>query len=526
MDSNNTHKHITTKLFKLKRIKIYVCKATMIIGFVFMMAPTFAQGEYTVFKYDNGKVSSEGMMVDGRPDGYWKTYYPDGKLKSEGNRLDFELDSIWMFYNELGDLSTSISYKQGQKHGVHKIYKDGLLYEESIYENDIKSGEALLYYPTGEVKRRVTYVEGKESGEGFEYEIDGRIITLLSFRDGFLRTADQVNRYDNSGNKRGPWISFHPNGVLASEGYFMNGKKNGIFKTYDKRGNLLTLEKYRDGELVVDSEESVILDLRSTYYADGTIKSTGGYIDDLKEGTHRLYDQEGNIEGGELYSKGQKIGAGIIDENGDYQGLWKLFYPTGELQAEGEFEDTKRTGEWVFFHKSGEIEHKAKYLNGLPHGKWTWYYEDGKLRREEFFRRGKEDGTVTEYDNQGNIMVQGDYVNGLKDGSWFLNVGDHIEKGSYRDGERIGDWIYEYEDGTLNFEGEYAAGLAVGKHRWYHPDGQLLMEGKYSSGQRTGTWKKYDEEGVEVLNVKYKSGREVKINGKKVIKAEEYDIDL
>ncbi|MFN2422611.1 MAG: toxin-antitoxin system YwqK family antitoxin [Cryomorphaceae bacterium] len=492
------------------------------VGFVFGHLPCEAQGEYTVYKYDNGNVSSEGYMVDGRPDGYWKTYHPDGTLKSEGNRADFELDSTWIFYNETGEKVTEITYRAGKKHGRYIAYRNGVLYEESQFENEVKVGEALYYYPTGELNKRIPFENGKEQGDGFEFDREGRIITLLSYREGFLRTADKVNRFDTQGKKRGPWVRFHPNGVLAYEGRFMNDMKNGIFKTYDKRGDLLTLEKYRDDELVTDSEESVILDIRNTYYDDGTVKSTGGYVDGVKEGTHRLYDQEGNITAGELYSKGEKIGEGIIDRNGDYQGIWKLYFESGELKAEGEFENSKRTGDWIYYHKNGETEHKAKFADGLPNGRWTWYYEDGKLRREEFFRRGKEDGTVKEYDREGNIVVQGDYISGLRDGTWFLNVGDHTERGKYTDGERTGEWIYEYQDESVAYEGEYVAGMAVGKHKWYHPNGQVKLEGKYKSGLRVGTWRKYKEDGELTLNVKYKSGREVKINGKRVIKAENY----
>lgn len=496
------------------------------VGFVFGHLTCAAQGEYTVFKYDNGNVSSEGYMVDGRPDGYWKTYHPDGILKSEGNRSNFELDSTWVFYNELGEKVTEITYRRGKKHGLYRAYRNGVLYEESEFENEIKVGEARFYYPTGELHKLIPFEAGKEHGDGFEYDREGRIITLLSYRDGYLRTADKVNRFDESGKKRGPWVRFHPNGVLAYEGRFMNDLRNGIFKTYNKRGDLLTLEKYRDGELVTDSEASVILDIRNTYYANGDVKSTGGYVDGVKEGTHRIYDRQGNIEAGELYSQGDKIGEGIIDRNGDFQGKWKLYYETGELKAEGEFKDSKRVDDWIYYHKNGEIEHKAKFGDGIPNGKWTWYYEDGKLRREEFFRRGKEDGTVTEYDRDGKIVVQGDYISGLRDGNWFLNVGDHIERGEYVDGERTGEWMYEYPDETVGYEGEYVAGLAVGKHRWYHPNGQVKLEGKYKSGLRVGTWRKYDEDGLLILNVKYKSGREVKINGKRVIKADDYVPDL
>ena len=56
--------------------------------------------QYVKYTYPSGVVSSEGNMVNGKPDGYWKTYYPDGGLKTEGNRMNFKLDSTWFFYRE------------------------------------------------------------------------------------------------------------------------------------------------------------------------------------------------------------------------------------------------------------------------------------------------------------------------------------------------------------------------------------------------------------------------------------------
>jgi antitoxin component YwqK of YwqJK toxin-antitoxin module len=516
------NRFITTTTFSLKIKKIVY----IVFPLILMVVATFdvaAQDEmeYVVYYYENGQVSSEGFMQNGRPNGYWKTYFPNGELQSEGNRVDFELDSTWVFYGDEGMKNSEIDYKNGVKEGVVKTYKNGVLQQVGQYCAGSKCGISTYYYPTGEVSKVVPYENGKEHGEGFEYDVDGRVITLLKYQEGFLRRADKINRLDDRGNKRGPWISYHPNGKVAEEGFYMNDKKNGIFKTFNKQGDLLTLEKYRDGELVVDSEESVILDLRNTYYPDGKVKSSGGYVEGKKEGTHRVYASTGEVISGELYSKGEKIGEGIVDQNGGFQGDWKLYYDSGELKAEGKYEDSERTGEWIFYHPNGTVEHKGKYVKGLPQGAWKWYYDNGKLRRDEFYRRGKEDGAVIEYDIEGNIVIEGNYVSGLREGDWFYHVGDHTERGKFVDGERQGEWIYEYPEGELNYRGSYTAGYAVGKHRWYYPDGTIKMEGKYSSGIRVGTWKKYDEQGLMILNIKYKGGREVKINGKKVEQVEE-----
>jgi antitoxin component YwqK of YwqJK toxin-antitoxin module len=516
--ANIMNSAITNTSSFLNKLKIYII-------IMFSSMNLFGQADgYTYYYYENGKTSSEGYMQNGKPNKYWKTYHPNGVIKSEGNRKDFLLDSIWKFYDDERTILNEITYYRGKKNGVSRNYKSGVLFEEFTFKDDIKVDTAFIYFPTGELKQEVPFENGKENGNGFEYDAEGRIITLLNYKDGFLKKAEQINRYDSRGKKRGIWINYHRIGIIAEEGTYMNDKKNGIFKYYDRKGELIGLEKYRDGELVVDTEESIVLDLKSTYFENGTVRSTGGYVDGKKEGTHRTYNEDGSVSTGEVYKGGLKVGEGLVDAQGGYQGSWKLYYPTGELKAEGAYENSNRTGDWIFYHPTGKIEHKAKYLNGLPHGPWKWYYENGVLRREESFRRGKEEGVVIEYDLEGNIVTQGNYISGFRDGEWFYHVGDHIEKGTYRDGERTGQWIYEFPDEKLNYKGSYVSGLAVGKHKWYHPNGQLRMDGKYSSGVRVGTWRTYDEQGVEFLNIKYKNGIEVKINGKKVIEAEKDEI--
>jgi len=220
-------------------------------------------GEYTVYYYDDGSVSSEGYLLEGKPNGYWTTYYPSGQVKSEGNRKSFQLDSTWVFYNEDGALSSKINYDKGIKSGEVLTYQSGVLYERAILENDKREGIAEIYFPTGEVQKRIPFVNDLEEGEGFEYARDGRVITLLKYSEGYLKTVEKINRMDKRGKRRGKWVTFHPNGLIHVEGTYMNDKKNGIFKTFDKRGDLISLEKYRDDRLVVDSEESVILDLRN-----------------------------------------------------------------------------------------------------------------------------------------------------------------------------------------------------------------------------------------------------------------------
>lgn len=471
----------------------------------------------TVYYYDNGKISSEGFMRDGKPDGYWKTYYLDGGLKTEGNRLNFKLDSIWKFYREDSTLEKSISYREDLKNGWEKFYSTkGILLEEYTYANNLKEGLARYYYPTGELWKEVNFKNNKEEGKAFEFEKDGRIITLMTYRNGYLYAQEKINRYNSEGRKSGNWQEYYPNTRVKEEGNWTNGLRNGIFKFYKKNGDLDRVEKYEEGELVKDDAEAALLDIRKEYNEDGSVKSVGAYKDGKKHGTFREFDAKGNIVGAFIYDNETKSGEGLLDTLGRKQGLWKWFYPDGSVRSQGTYKDGKKDGEWTYFFTTGKAEQKGTYKDDVYIGNWKWFFADGRVHREEQYRKGREEGHFVEYDSLGNVLTEGDYIDGLKTGKWILHVNDHFEEGEFLDGERNGKWIWKYENDQLAFEGEFQNGVPVGKHKYWWHNGQLKMKGEYEAGEQNGRWDYLDENGVLTLYVEYDIGIAVRINGQRI----------
>jgi len=124
---------------------------------------------YAVFKHANGKIASEGNMRDGKPDGYWKTYFETGILKSEGNRKKFEIDSLWKFYDEKGRLILEINYKLGKKNGLRKTYRDKEFVTEN-FVNDIKQGATTFFYASGKIWKVINFENGLETGISKEFD--------------------------------------------------------------------------------------------------------------------------------------------------------------------------------------------------------------------------------------------------------------------------------------------------------------------------------------------------------------------
>src|ERR1035437_9080575 len=181
------------------------------------------QNGFAKYYYDNGVISSEGTMRDGKPDAYWKTYYDNGNIKSEGNGKFFQLDSLWKFYNDAGSLVLEYYYKNGKKNGVRKNYDANgkFLISEENYVNDVKQLNTLLYFKSGKLKQLIPFKDGREEGQGFEYDTSGTIITIIDYRADFIKKQEKINRRDKDGLKQNVWKEFYPNGNLKNECTFL-----------------------------------------------------------------------------------------------------------------------------------------------------------------------------------------------------------------------------------------------------------------------------------------------------------------
>ena len=475
---------------------------------------------FNTFYYSNGIKSSEGNLEGGKPNGYWITYYQNGNKKTEGNRLDFQLDSLWKFYGDSGRIENEISYKHDKKNGLSRSFNtQGNVISEVNYKNNQKNGIERHYYESGKLKQEITYDQGRIDGIALEFSEEGLVITNEEYSSGFLKNREEINRYDIDGQKTGVWKEYYDNGKEKWVGSFKGGKVEGIVREFDSKGRLLKLDKFQNGIIQEDAEEVVFIELHREYYPTGELHFIGGISKGKRQGLLREFSKEGDVISSYIYQNDTLLAKGMTDSSSLLEGDWIYYYPNGKIQAQGKYKKSVKIGEWKYFHTNSKIEQIGAYKNGLPEGEWNWYFKNEKLKRKEFYRKGKEDGESIELDSSGNIITKGEFIDGIQDGNWYYNVGDHTETGLYADGEKTGIWEFHYieEEGNkvLAFKGEYINGIAIGKHRHYYPSGRLKEEGKYESGMKEGEWKKFNENGEVILTILYKNGVEFKLDGVK-----------
>ena len=125
--------------------------------------------------------------------------------------------------------------------------------------------------------------------------------------------------------REGVSLTYHPNGKLAVEAPYKNGKLNGVFRSYDEKGNLRETIGYKDGE-----EEGFSI----LYYENGKKKSSESY----RRGTL-------NGKSEDWYENG-KIRRQIPYENGQIHGVVKIYDEMGLLMEDMDFVHGLRNGKY------------------------------------------------------------------------------------------------------------------------------------------------------------------------------------
>ncbi len=480
---------------------------------------SFSQKEYKKFYHKNGVMSSEGWFVNGQPDGFWRTYNENGILISSGKRSNGVIDSTWKFFDTKGRIEKEINYAGGKKNGMESIYDSlGIKLESTTYLNNQKEGIKTMYYSNGKIHWVIPFAANKEEGKAKEYSSEGMLIGITKYTLGFISSVDRFNRYNRNGEKEGIWKEFFPESELVfREGNYSSGKRNGLFQYYDKKGIVIRTESYENDVLVTDDGGAGNLTFKVDTVSEGVI-ARGAYSGNQRQGVFHVEHVSGEKIINRVYQMGKKVAEGKFDNEGMRQGVWKEYFLSGELKAEGEYKDNQRVGEWKYFEVSGKVELIGKYWNGVPDGEWTWYYDNREVHRRESFSRGKLDGEYIECDTVGTVILQGNYSDGLKVGIWKYQLNDHLEEGEYLDGEKNGVWKwYYFNTDEPAFEGEFNLGIPGGKHRMWYPNGNLMEKGEYEGGLREGNWIYYNELGEQRLVVTYQAGEIVKVDGVKVL---------
>lgn len=437
------------------------------------------------YTYPSGKQSAEGYLKNGKPIGEWTNYFESGQIKSKGKWSESGLDSVWVFYTEKGQIERSITYAQNLKNGNYLVFDSlEIVQFDGFYINDTLQGP-FKRYANGKLIEEGNYQDGEIKGIQREYDpISGLVITI---KDGL--DEQRINRT-------------------------INGKREGLWQTFNDKGELIAQEIYENGELVKDdSDPTATFEFENEYHSNGQLKSR--YVKDKgkKNGVQSNFDENGNVLVSQVYKNDTILADGWFTVEGLKDSVWQTFFSDGQLIAKGTYKDGKKEGMWFYYFPNGHIEQKGRYKDDLPTGEWVWYYANGQIRRQEGFYKGRYEGDILDYDSTGTLIQKQTFAYNTTEGDYYYFIGDRQVKGKLQNGLRQGKWVYNYANGKKAFVGKYKDGLPHGKQKIWFPTGKRSTVTSFEKGKIHGKKLEYYEEGGLMHHYYYQNGKLIAVDG-------------
>ena len=270
------------------------------------------------------------------------------------------------------------------------------------------------------------------------------LVFLLSF-SGFINAqsyeiykGDTINVIDNNNFKQGYWIKHKPySEEKITEGNYIDGKKEGLWKSYYSNGSLKSEITFRHGEKYGKAK---------IFFENGNIAEEGVWLIDKWVNKYKAYYQNGKLSYAWNYN-----------EYGTRSGYQKYFYENGKIKIEGEWEDGK---------EKGIIRE---------------YYPDGSIRSEKVFNKGKtETDSIVIYEIKEKVVTKSDDQSEQKD-TTEIHFKEPDSLGIF---EGNGHHIFYNKYKKTDKEGIFDNGYLIdGKQYFYDEKGTLIKTAIYKDGK-------------------------------------------
>lgn len=172
-------------------------------------------------------------------EGEYKEWDEEGDLMVSGHYHRGVKDKEWIYYRKITKGQTQLSrlenWNQGRRVGKQLALSSD---RDTLMFVDLAGGNGVLKYRCAEMVfcPETTYVEG---------QIEGKVTSRAKDRY-------RVDFFKNNELKQAKWYEIKDQGELelSAEGFYEQGKKDSIWKSYYPSGKIHTLQTYKSGELM------------------------------------------------------------------------------------------------------------------------------------------------------------------------------------------------------------------------------------------------------------------------------------
>ncbi len=246
------------------------------------------------------------------------------------------------------------------KHKQNNCYAASQKVEEGSYKENRKIGLWMEYFCNGNLKTKVTFVNGRPDGYAIMYYENGKVQEEGQWKNnkwvgGLTQYYDNGNvqhqfKFNAAGKREGEQTYYHENGKVAINGTFVNGKETGTIKEYHENGDLKATKNYNDGNVDVNSIKTYdptkefvevkekIKDAPKVQVTKDEKPITASAVPTVLNGQHTLYNKNRQItKDGEFKNNLFMTGkAYVYDENGILKRI--TIYRNGQYVGDGVIE--------------------------------------------------------------------------------------------------------------------------------------------------------------------------------------------
>jgi len=137
---------------------------------------------------------------------------------------------------------------------------------------------------------------------------------------------------------------YYSNGVIKSEIEYIEKIPNGVYKKYDRKGNLIEKGNFLNGKM-----NGICI----WYYDNGFIDTKAEYLNGVENGTITKYNKAGILQ-----DSGRMI-------NGKQEGLTYRFFPNGKLNIIQEYHNDTSNGIFKEYYLNESLLMYAKITKGI-----------------------------------------------------------------------------------------------------------------------------------------------------------------
>lgn len=258
------------------------------------------------------------------------------------------------------------------------------------------------------------------------------------------------------------------------------------------------------------------------------------YLSDLRD-VKTVHMNGKEVKMKHWYQDGDVIAIGNEDSEGNNEGSWVFYNPSGFKSAEGQFIKGKKSGRWTYYHYNGHVKSIETFDDkGVLTGEYKDYYLNGALQESSTFKNDKLQGETRTYNPNNTLASIIQFKDGKSTGVRYNytfygypdNAGelsDGIYNGWYKtfhedgtidmDAKKVvndqveGEVLYYHPDGSIETKGAFLKGERTGEWVWYYPNKNVQTKGSYDKGKETGIWKFYYDNGTLEKEENYELGR-------------------